>query len=100
MTIEFESAWLLLAIKVAGAVFIGLLAITIRDSIYKIMETRRKLEAPTSVKDSKEFVTEAVFEQFGSEVEGALTSMNERLDDIETILKDLVEDKKRRKKTR
>lgn len=91
MTVEFETAWIVLAIKIMAVVFVGLFVVAVYISIQDFIATRRKLKASTSTKNMGEFVTENTCEQFRKEVDSQLININGRLDNIERILNTLVE---------
>lgn len=106
MTPEFEASWLALAVGFGSIAFVVFFVVAVWSSVCDFKKVRRDLKMSTSIKDSKKYITEATFEQFESEVRGGLAFTNERLDNIEarindrlknieTTLKSLVEDEKK-----
>ena len=91
MTIEFETAWLVLSAKIfLVALCGGLLIVTIK-AIFDAIKIHRKLKTLVEAEDHKGFVTETTFEQFKGEVKSELIGINKRLDNIERTPSTLVE---------
>jgi len=89
MTLTFEAQWLKLAAEIGAIVFIALFVLGIYASVCDFIAMRRKLKLPNTDKDSNEFVSIVVFEQFKKEARDEFSGINKKLDNISGILNKL-----------